>query len=182
MAGVSSLPAIDLVVAGKADFTSWVESDPNNKLSQTADRATWADMIRNEACYLYRTRTTLSDFSHEFDLQVSAIDVNADSTDNLIVYIWVVCESAGRPGYADVGKCIKLCVQEDGNSTTEYKLYLTHKDDAVQDTSSNLAVGTTYYIRITKAGATVTCTIYSDSNRSVVKDTLTIDLTGSASY
>lgn len=165
--------------AGGQDFyTYYTEVDPNSKLAQSPNRATWTDMIRNEACYLYRAIVTPSVFTHTFDFQLSVIDVNADQTNNVLAIPWIVCETSGRPATADVGKSIYLEILEVGNSTTLFQLYLTHKDDTVQDTSINLDVGTTYYLTITKVGAVVTVYIYNESGRTTLKDTLTIDLTG----
>jgi len=135
-------------------------------------------MIRNEACYLYRAKEVGTSFTLQLDLQLSAIDVNSTVWDRFLTCIWIICENPGRPAYVDVGKNVSLWITEKGNSTTTFYLYLTHKDDIVQDSSVDLDVGTTYYLTITRESNVYTVKIYSDSSRTTLVDTISIDVTG----
>jgi len=135
-------------------------------------------MIRNEKCYLYREVTTLTDFTHLFEFRVTAIDVNTDFDNRSLSYVWAVSTAQPIEFCSGTPTAIGVYVLEINVSTNTFRLYLIHGVCAVGDPSSSLNVGTTYYVTVTKSGATVTCTIYSDSNRTIVIDTLTMDLTG----
>jgi len=158
-----------------ANFNAWTEVDPNAHLSHSWDRASWTNLIRNEAAYLHRS-IALDDFSYNFEFKVSSIDVNADGTNNFLLYLIYFCETAGRPYYTEIGEGFGIAILEDGDSTTEFQLYLQNSGDDVQDTSTNLTVGTIYYCKLVRSGAAITFTIYSDPARSVTVDTLTITL------
>jgi len=162
------------------DFTTWTEVDIDNKLSQTATRATWTDMLSAYEGYLYKARTVDSDFTLQLDFRLAAIDVNTDAADPLIAGIWFICEDSGRMGHVETGVNVVLWIQESGTSLTKFTLYLSHRDDLVQDISAELDVGVTYYLTITKVGDVYTCEIYSDSLRTTLVDTISIDLSGEA--
>lgn len=162
------------------NFTTWTEVDPDNKLSQTARRATWTNMLSAYEGYLYKARTLDSDFTLKLDFRLTSIDVNTDGQSPLIVGIWQITENSGRMGHGETGSYVILWIQERGTSTTKFRLYLSHADDVVIDTSVDLDVGATYYLTITKVGDVYTCKIYSDSSRTTLVDTISIDLSGEA--
>lgn len=161
------------------NFKIWNEVDPNSKLTQSIIKATWTNMIRNEACYLHRLKTTPAEYYYEIELRVTSIDVNADASNNKLACIWQICEAYGRPEYSgDVGKNIAVYAIEKGTSTTLYQLHLTHKDDNVNDTSVDMNVGQTYYLTIKKTDTIAVCTIFLNSTRSASLDTIVINLSG----
>lgn len=160
------------------DFTEWTEVDPNNNLSQTSTRASWTNMLSAEGCYIYKAASFGLTFEHQLDFRLTSIDVNVDEADALIAAIWSINQNSGRLGHSESGAGVRIWIQENGTSTTDFTLYLNHADDTYQDISVLLTVGTTYYLTITRATNVYTCKIYSDSSRTALIDTLTIDLTG----
>lgn len=157
------------------NFLTWTKVDPNFKLSETQQKASWTDLIRNEACYRYKART-LNDFKAQFDFQLASIDVNATFEDQFLLYLFVVCENYGRPYYVEVNESIKLAILEFENSTSIFRLYLHDSGDSVQDISVDLNVGTTYYCLFERKGNSVTLNIYSDPERTVLVDSISITL------
>jgi len=162
------------------DFTSYSEVDTNGRLSQTITRATWADMIRGETAILYKALTCGADgIEYHFTFKLSAIDSNASTTYRYLAVLMEFCETYGDPHDGnEVGKGIILSILESSNSTTVYTLYLSHIDGSVYDYSSNLSVGTIYYVKLTRSGNVFTVAIYSDKAESTVVDTITIDMAG----
>jgi len=136
-------------------FVSWTEVDPNSKLSNTSARATWTNMVRDELCYLYYGITIPEEFTHKLTFRVTSIDVNTSITSYPLLYIWAVTAAYPIDFCAGNPTAIGLGVLEKGSSTTLFKLFLTNGDCAVDNSSVDLNVGTTYYLTINKTGAIV---------------------------
>ena len=158
----------------------WVEVDPNFHLSQVTIKASWNDLENEEAAYLYKPKSFGTSFTHKLDFKVYSIFIQRapTSADYRLTCIWLLSENYGRPGFVDCGDQIELWIQENGSSTTQYYLYLTHAEENVWDNSVMLNVGSVYYLTITRVTNVFTVKIYSDSARTNLIDEISIDVTG----
>ena len=162
-------------LCAKEDFLTWTESDPNSKLTQTSDRATWIDMKQKDnATYLFRNGTFKSMFTHKLDFKLEYIDVNENPTDEFLCLAWGVLEKEGRPCYVESGKSVTIWITENGENWINFYLYLEDTNDINQDSSTLLNVDQKYYLTIIRNNAIFTCFIYSDSSRSNLVDTISI--------
>lgn len=159
------------------DFTTYTEIDPYSKLTKTATRVTWTNFFLSQHGYEYKNVETKPNFTYQVDFELTQIGKNNDSSSNSLIAIWIVTQLCCGTDLFDVGRYIGLFIREKGNSTVKFRLLLLSRG-SVSDTSIDLDVGTTYYLRINKIDGVTTCTIYSDSERTTVVDTIIIDLTG----
>jgi len=154
------------------DFTSWIESDIPNKLSQTVYRSTFLVLNRvDENVYLYDTKTgELDDFDYMFTLNISSVD---SSTPLWRMIPFSVVESLDD--YADNHGANKkqfglmLCSY---SSTTNYYLAVFEGYDRVSYINysipqNNLELDVAYYVRVVKNGLLLTLYVYTDSDYSI---------------
>lgn len=141
-------------------------------------RATWADMIRNEACYLSKTGTFTNLVAH-LAFRVTAIDVNASASYNHFAVLWSIQNALGAPFFVDANRYASVSVSELGTKKTTFVLYVDQGEPGFNWTlfpSTTLDVGTTYYLTIERSGADLTCHIYSDPARTTLIDTISCTL------
>lgn len=174
----TSNPFMSQVSAASIPFTSWTETDPNSKLTQSAARATWTNMIRDEACYLNQTYS-FDNVTFLADFQVSSIDVNTDADYQLLTMLLGVQENTGRPLWGESGIHLGLWVLENTTSTTDYKIYFMDTDDngyanPAYELQYNFTVGVRYWLNWTRIDDWTSALFHSDAPRTVLVENLTI--------
>lgn len=149
------------------DFTTYTESDPSNRLSQTAIRSTFTNLYRtDDNTYLWKNKSgDLQDFILYFTFKISAID-----SDTPTIRLMAFSVVDNRDDYTDnrLANETQFGLQiRSASSTTKYwfvafetwvgSLYTT----AGAVDSKN--VGTEYYVKITKSGTSLNIRTYSDA-------------------
>lgn len=160
------------------NFPKWTETDPQSILSETNDRVTWTDMVKDgTSCRLTLEEAVPLNFTIKMRLRITSIDaVEASPTDYFLGYLWAITENDGRIGYVEVGQQPAIAIMEETTDTTQFYLYLRDTDDVNNDQSVALNVNTDYWIKIVRSGAsgqTLNCYIYTETQ---LADTITITL------
>jgi len=136
------------------DFTSWIESDTHNRLSQTSTRSTFINLNRiDDNVYLYDTKTDeLADFTALFQMKINSIQSSTKTTRMSILMISNILDDFWDNklnGYPQFG--IQLRSKE---STTQYYLGIIETTGGntyvVGMVGNNIDVGTLYYVNYTK--------------------------------
>jgi len=145
---------LDVITPTYEDFTSWIESDALNRLSETNTRVTWTDIDRpDDNIYLYDTKTDeLADFTALFQMKINSIQSSTGTTRMSILMISNILDAFWDNklnGYPQFG--IQLRSKE---STTQYYLGIIETTGGntyvVGMVGNNIDVGTLYYVNYTK--------------------------------
>ena len=166
---------------GYEDFSGYIEVEPDDRIQATENHI---DFIarRDEDAYLYKNKGEgyFTDFVHLLD--VKAVDL--DNSD--CAFVWVLSNAVddvvGLRGGEETYVAIVLY-----NAAGSPRIYLEegHKNGGgydVQNDFCSVAVGTTYYLMIKKAGTSLICEIYSDSDRTRLLHTLSLTLGADHSF
>lgn len=153
------------------DFLLYTELDPNNHITINSAISVTHEAYRNETASLLMDKGIDyfdTEFTHYLETTpITWTDVGASLP---IAYPWMLCNDtiASNP-------TISLRWLETSNLP---KLELIEYRDggSVSDQSIALSWGTKYYITIVRDATTLKCYIYSNTLRSVLVDTLTINL------
>lgn len=172
------------------NFTApgWVEV-VGGKLSQTASRATWEDLLRTDEGQLdYSNRGTLDSLggSAYFKLNVSEITTNYDGT--TLMYPILFVEGSNYPDWNHIlagnYDSFGLRLRADNGQGVDYCLYIAETIDG--DTFATgmadlgaMTVGAEYWVNLTKSGDLITCSVYEDAWITLV-ETWTHTLDGGA--
>lgn len=142
------------------DLTLYTETDPNNKLTVTADTVTGANLQHNDTAGVVKDYGAdyFNALDTDFTIRRNPSLVNAAGT------AWLAADLA----HWDLAAATDLIV------ITDATLYLMRGVFESYD-SVGLTVSTTYYLTLSRAagGGTVTLYVYNDSARTDLKDTLT---------
>ena len=164
---------IPIVYAGSGfeDLTAYTEFDVNNVWEQTVTRNTATNLRRDDVSYLYDDKGVdyFGDFEHLIDFQI------IDEEDNCVLGIWLVSNEYGSA--EDIVDGFLLWYHEaSGNPYEDPRLFLSKKVDGVwtHDLYEMVSYNTHLYLTIERSGTTLTCKIYSDSDRTDLLDTLTL--------
>jgi len=160
-------------------FNTWAETDPVNRLTQTATRSTWTGLTRADAPTAlvedYGAGSIGTAFTYQFVLHIS--DIEAGDADNRVLAMVITAQNV--PGAPDPDPAPRWAISavEDADDDLEYTLRIRVMDTATNqasDTSSLLDVGTTYYITLVRSnlGKTLTVTIRTVSHVGPVEDTI----------
>lgn len=152
---------------GAEDFTTYTEVDAGAKLTITASRITAANLLRNEDSYVYKDYT--AGFFNALDIDFEVFISSASDAGQGIAVIGLTVSTVNDTtawGTSDIGVLF----------LAETTIRLIRGNQVAFDNSITLTVNTLYYCTLSRATSsdTVTCTIYSDSGRTSVVDTLSI--------
>ncbi len=168
------------------DFTTWIESDALNRLSQTVPRSTWTDMETDDPdIYLYKDFgvDNIYDFSHIFQCNITELEKSASQPNRGA--IWVVSTVLGD--LVDIyssGNSFMYITTKSNNVQDEFQWGLSYKNGAntATDWSVILDVATEYYLYIYKRAKVITAKIYDDIAMSSLVDTITVTMVADDSY
>ena len=156
------------------DFNDYVETDPNNHINIASATHIDFDCYRNEDAYLYADKGIdhFTTFEHKIDAKIAE---SATDQDTFIPYVLANgiddirgFELSSIPYIAvrfiRVSAAVKRIYFQVGNVGTSFDYW------------EDWALGTWYYFTISRDATNNLCKIYSDSERTVLIDTLTIPL------
>lgn len=158
------------------DFTTYTEEDPNDHIGLVGTNHVDFTAYRNEDAYLYKDygENHFGDFTHD-------IDVYCDTRSgvNPIAGVWALTNDVDDlKGIKDAGGtaiCVQFYRKSDGTLVLRLREiydFTNYVDDYVA------SYDTWYYLVIEKNGTSLTCKIYSDSDRTNLLDTLSLTLHG----
>jgi len=157
------------------NYTLYTKDDPNGRFAVTASTITVSGLTRNEEARIYDNKGVahFGDFTHDIDATATVLNVYPSAG-----YIWAVANSVG--GFFDwwgVANALNIYFFYAGTPS------IVIADSLEQTTDLGaIGVGTNYYLRITRLGATVQCFIYSDSGRTVLVDTISVATNAGQTY
>jgi len=163
---------------GQEDFTTWTESDPNNRLSQTAPRSTWNGLVRTDSnTYLYKNKSgDLQNFTYYFKLRITAINYSTSTIRLMLDIVQTLDDYQGNRG----GNKTQFGLQIRSNSsTTQFYYYLAETWNGIQYLSTQGATfnrNTDYYVKMVKSGTSFSVYWYSDSGYSNLLSSKTLTL------
>lgn len=156
------------------DFTDgWTEVEEQDDIQKTANHVDFYFTL-DRTTYFYKSYglDRFGDFTHHIDAKI--IDMN----DGHLGYFYVLSQDLGDWYYlyTDAHTAIGVRFQRGGDGT--YYVFLTecHGDLQYTDIYAGISAGTMYYFEIVKSGTSLTCKIYSDSDRTDLIDTLSLTL------
>lgn len=161
------------------DFTTFTEVDiAANRIEKTANHIDHL-AYRNETTYLYKDygAAHFGDFEHK--IKVKAISGNSYPD----VSVWALANDLGNiKALEDAGKTA-LSIQLSGSSPLYVKVYEVYNSTIYTDyNAGSFSVGDWIYIKIVKSGTGLTAYLYSDSDYSVLVDTLVLTLHADHSF
>lgn len=160
------------------DFTLFMEVDPNGDVTITARKVDVNTMRINAGAYTWRWYGAgyFDDFEHRIDATLTAADVLG------LVSLWMVSNNLGTAISVFNHELGAILVRWWRDEEGVYKLVLSeyHQGPVYTSHRYTCALGTTYYLTITRSGSTCTCKIYSNPKRTHLLDTLTVNLTGTS--
>lgn len=168
-----------LIPPGIEDFTTYTEVDPNNHLSKTFARVTATDLINweSESAYIYKDKGVgyfSGDFRHYIDIRCISGDFPAENT------VWGLLNALGSQFETDDTDKLMVFFYA---YTTNPKLYLRERyGGSHNQIAYDAEWDTTYYLIIERKYSTLTCEIYSDSDRTDLLETLSRELHSIDSY
>ncbi len=161
------------------DFTTYDESDDNGRIVAIAGTVTVTDMAQTDDChYLSDDKGVnhFSDFTHLVTVECTDVDGAQWTWRKLVV--WELSSATQDDLAATIAASDDLLLVYfwSRNYGDPVYLYLESYNNGVSEGSDSYtaALDTPYYLTIQKSGDTVTCKIYSDSDRTNLLDTLTL--------
>lgn len=155
------------------DFTTYEEHDPTGKITVDASRITWASLNKVDEGYVVEDMGSghFGDFVHRFEVRLTSTVSYSE------VGLWCVSNSKYSPWLIRFSQAIYvLWEHRDGYN----RLRLDYKDGAnpADDHTGPGVVqkNETYYLTVERSGGSVTCKIFSDAERTVLVDTLSITM------
>jgi len=158
------------------DFTTYTELDPNSHINLVGTNHIDATVTRGEDAYLYADKgmAHFGNFEHSLDVRIAS----SGSVVGGWISTWMLSN--------DIEDVVHLRGQQKTyvmvnihRSSTNAEIYLEENYAGAQySVKYNGAVGTWYYLTITKSGTSLTCKIYSDSARMNLLTTLSLTLHG----
>lgn len=157
----------------------WVLSDPNNRVSVAANILTVTDITKNEEITMTKDYTVdyfSGDFEHQFEVNVSNVKTGSPT-----MGIWCVANEIDDFRGLDQGNK-GVAIRATGLIETDWDLHLALEFQGSSNNVNALSYNTTYYCTITRdddGGVNNTgryvLTAYTDSDRTNVFDTATVD-------
>jgi len=159
------------------DFTTYTEVDPNNRFTVEQYKITFAGLLRNDRSYVYKDKgVNFFDADFEIQLQTRATSWVLNSFCELIGISNVVTWKAN-----DGTRCLNVSWgygYESDLAISGMRIWIAEWHNGIDyyDYSIILSLNTTYYLTFKRTGAVLTCEIYSDVARTILVDTLTVNL------
>jgi len=156
------------------NFSTYTKVDPNNHMTVTASRVTHQS-YQNEDSYIYKDFGVdyFGDFVHSIDFRITAADDTKTRT------IWQLANAIDdyRALWQDAAQSFIAAYVDyrDGNYRLIFVECIGADANTNIDSYYTLALNTTYYLTITKIGKAITCKIYSDSGRTTLLTTLSLN-------
>lgn len=168
------------------DFTTFIEDDINNRLSQTAAKSTFTGLRNDEDGFLSSDEGANhfnGDFEHLLTVQVDAFSGAALHE----VYALTNVIDSRFDIMSSSGDMLGIGVWRDGGGTQYIFISEVFGGTAYFDTWASLVTSTPYYLTFKRDEAvgtfgTLYCFIYSDSGRTTLIDTLVLTLHGKIDF
>jgi len=177
-------------VGGQREYqnfsANWFEIDPFNMLFQNNLKSRWENVQRDTdlaVCYRDFGAGNIDDFTYRFDLNISFCNTGAVTSR---IGVFTVSEIVDDWNDAKVAnwEMSGINMYHVAAGTT-YKLrcrYAENGGGALGNNSSNMNVGTMYYIEFSKANTLVKAKIFSDSSFNTLIEAITVILANDNTY
>lgn len=163
------------------DYTTYIEVDPNNRITVATNKIDWAGLDRTDDAHVYKDLGVAffnGDFVHDFHFQVDARQAGT------LMNVWALDNEIGS--FIDVGIDDSFSVALSFPSTN-FDINLLEYDVSTQYSDFFRVAyfnGINYYLTMERDESigtfgTLFCFVYSDSARTVLVDTMSIALHGS---
>jgi len=162
----------------REDFTTYTEVDPNSHISKTAYHVDFQDN-RNETAYLYKDygAGNFADFTHLLDIK------NAAEAGSRQGQCYVLANDIGEGRWMwTSGKTAMGLYIWDNASNRRLFLFEWYNGAEYDSSNFNAVVDAWYYLKVVKSGASLNCYVYSDSARTNLLATLSLNLQGSWTF
>lgn len=153
------------------DFTTYLEHDVPNRLSETVTRVTFTNLQLNDDVYISDDKGAnhFGNFEHLFTIRITASD--ASDTNMTIWTVSDTLDTFSALWSANDNAIVCDIYSDSGNLALSIRDCNNHNGDWMVPIPT---VGTTYYCTAKRDGSTGTIKIYSDAGRTVLIDTVTI--------
>jgi len=169
------------------DFVAdWFEIDPFNMLFQTVSKSRWENVQRDtDLAVTYRDFGVgnIDDFTYRFDLNISFCNTGAVTSRIGVFTVSEVVDDWNDAKTAN-WEMSGINMYHVALGTT-YKLrcrYAENGGGALGNNSSNMNVGTMYYIEVIKDDTLLKARIFSDSSFTVLIEAITVTLANDNTY
>lgn len=161
------------------DFTTFTEVDIGaDRIQKTANHIDHL-AFRNETTYLYKDYgiNHFGDFTHKIKVRGIAVDNSAEGV------VWTLADALGDIVTLNAGSDNFIALSlYDNDTDLKFWLYESHSGTLYSDTYAGANFNTWYYVKIVKSGTSLNAYIYSDSDYSVLVDTLSLTLHADHSF
>ncbi|MHA1305558.1 MAG: hypothetical protein ACTSPI_17800 [Candidatus Heimdallarchaeaceae archaeon] len=154
------------------NFTSYTESDPNDRLTVSASTITITDLTRNDNnTYIYDDKGTgyfSGDLEHLLEWTPGATSLYGQFA------IWAIANDV--EDYMQISgheNMVRLQVDADNNKNLQIQT-VDNGTMGDYDRSVPLTKDTKYYLKILRSGSIGICYIYSDESRTTLVDTISV--------
>jgi hypothetical protein len=180
---------IPVVQASTEDFTTWNEVDGSGDITVApskvdSDLANWRNVGNNHVWKDYGEGYFGSAFTHNIEVYIDSTEDNTKGV-RAVLLMYIEGNYHGSLVSMTSGSVLYAYLRWD-DTLNEVGIGMQERLDTVGkdgDTMSGLSFDTLYYCTWDRNAGTVTFTIYSDSGRTVVVDTLTMSIeTSTDSY
>ena len=167
------------------NFTTYTETDALNRLTQTVPRSTFTGLDRGDTNILLWKDYGVGFFDDwvagfKFELRITSM---GNDGGRLLAGVVVVTDGLNdwlALRGASVDQLGVVVLTEAGDTNTEFELQLRESfagGDEMVTLGTDFEVGTTYYCKFTKNGASASLFVYSDSDFLILidSDTLVLD-------
>ncbi|MCK5600854.1 hypothetical protein KAR91_03235 [Candidatus Pacearchaeota archaeon] len=161
------------------DFTTYIEVDTPNRLTVAADSITITDLDRDEHAYVYSDKGLdffNGDFEHLLDVYTAS-----STTVGALCYNWALGTEIGDFNDIKNSGFLGLVRFKSATTVVRLQLYEIVTGGASYNVNFNGSLNTTYYLKFVRDESigtfgTLYCYIYSDSDRTVLVETLSLAL------
>lgn len=152
------------------DLTTYTESDPSSNIGVSSDTITVTSARRNENYYVVKDFG--EDHFNGLDIDFRIHHLSTSDTGGLLGALGL-SSTLNYQGSWEETTSIYIFTIKTGSSTCEMRLYRGY--DAATD-SISISMNTTYYCTINRSTSndTVTVSVYTDSDRTSLLDTLSV--------
>lgn len=158
------------------NFLSYTETDPNSKLTVTEPKVTAANLLRNEDAYVYKDfgSNYFDTLNIQFEMYISSA-TGTNGIGQMGLTVSVINDATGW-GTSDIG----VRGYRPTSSTQQIQLFRGN----VASTTSDVSINTLYYCTLSRtAGSdTVILAIYSNPERTIIVDSISLSGYGTAKY
>lgn len=177
------------------NFTTWIENDALNKLSQTDERTIWTNLNRqDDQIYLYKDLGAdgiIHNWIHQFELNLSKIDISATAYFRIDLIAYTNLTQDFKYFLDNDISSINIIVRSN-NVANQYWIshveiegatdYYEYIDALIKDDVYEFLTNIEYYFTIRKLGTNIDIKVYSDSARTNKVANLTKTLHGNDYY